>query len=66
MASRVTQVATRTLVSPNDANARVTQLAQRTLILPNDANARVTQLARRVLVKNWATPGQSVDVSVVS
>lgn len=62
-ASRVTQVSRRTLTQPDSA-ARVTQVSRRTLAQPASA-ARVTQVARRVLVKDWAVPGQSVDVTII-
>lgn len=63
MASRVTQVSRRALAQPDSA-ARVTQVARRVLAQP-DGSARVTQFVRKVLVKDWAVPGQSVDVTII-
>ena len=65
MGHRVTQVARKALVRPDDATARVTQVATKALVVPDDASALVTQVARKVLVTGYAIPAQRVTVTFI-
>lgn len=65
MAHRVTQVARKSLVLPDDAVARVTQVARKALVVPDDAVVRVTQVARKALVTDYALPVQRITITVI-
>lgn len=65
MGQRVTQIARKAFVVPDDATVRVTQVSRKAFVVPDDANLRVTQVVRKVFVTGYAAPVQSVSVTFI-